>query len=278
MRIVRYRGRRGPEEHAIYEPGDEMPELGGHWRTAPEGSWVQADDGCVVQILKVGCLRDGARFIRTCTGTFRCLKDERLDTEPRQNRYTFNGKSPNYSKVTPAVDRFARLTARGMPVIQAYQAAFPTASDGHAKTRGRWLLNKREVREIVAQELGELMESMGIDERFILEQFMELAVDVDNPNARISALKELASMKGMLKKQTTSFSAKFQGFSQDRIEAAAKAVEMSGQALKLPAPTDDPDEIKAAIMGVPRPSEIDLETLEASVEVTMEDGGVEEDA
>lgn len=280
MRTVAYKGRSGPQEHRIYEAGDTPPESPKPWRTAPEGSWVATDDGCVVQVLKAGHLRDGTRWIRTCTGTFRCIKDERLDTEPRQNRYTFNGKSPSFSKVTPGIQTFARLAARGMEPKKAYQAAFPRASDAYAEKRARWLLKKKEVREVVASELGDLMDGLGITEEFILVNYKDIATDPENQNARVSALKMLSEMRGMLKKQTTTMTASFKGIPQDissRIGAAEQAIGRQDDLVLLPEP-ETPETIRTIIGDIPQPESVDLSTLEASLEVTMEesDSGTED--
>lgn len=266
MRKVSYRGKDGPEEHCIYTV-DEAAEKGlepkRNWRDAVAGEWILTNDDQVMQVLKDGRLHNGMRWIRVCTGTFRCSRDEWLTTEPRPNRYTFNGKSPCYSKVTKANDAFARLTARGMEPAVAYKATHPRAGDKHAVKRAQWLLQRKEIREVIAEELGSLMDDLGITDRFILEQFKQVAMDPENANARVSALKELAQMKGMIQKKQATMTAKFRGIPAAAMDAAQLAVQAANAPLEIP-------QAVSAFDGLPKPLTIDAESVE--IEVAVEGG------
>ncbi len=277
MRTVNYRARGGDESHRVLTP-EEAGDLGlpvvANWRAGDVTQWVATDDGFVVQVLKAGRLGDGTKWVRTCTGTFRALQAERLDTADRASRYTFNGKRPEglHKKVTKSVERFGKLVARGMPPADAYQASFPRATRRYAERRAKWLLKREEVRQVVAQELGDLMDQLGMTQEWILTQFMEIAMDTGEKavNARVSALKELAVMRGMIGKVKETKTLRFTGIPAGRLAAAEAAAR---ERLDAPVFAAEPElavEMPAGIaeeIPVPAPGSVE----DASFEVTLEE-------
>ena len=86
----------GKNAHPVYEDDDEIPEsikIISNWREAELGDWMRADDGNVIQALRVNQVMNQGRYpikyIGTCTGTYLCRPTDKMDTERRENIYTF---------------------------------------------------------------------------------------------------------------------------------------------------------------------------------------------
>ena len=80
--------------HKVYDDKDELPEgivLRDNWKEAQIGDWIEADDGCYIQILRKGKMvatwgKNRTRhYVGTCTGTFMCTKNVKMDTSKREN-------------------------------------------------------------------------------------------------------------------------------------------------------------------------------------------------
>ena len=111
---MEYRTIRG-KKHYVYENIDEYKLNGGdaiyvkYWKDAKEGDWVEADDGGIVQLLKVGGIthpndrknyKHSKGWCRTIVGTFLINEKTKMDTDfsSHKNRYTFSktiGKKTN---------------------------------------------------------------------------------------------------------------------------------------------------------------------------------------
>lgn len=252
-REVRYRGRRGEEAHLVYtkeEADAEGVPYFPKWRDFEHvGQWILTDDNYVVEVLASGKMRTGTRWIRTCTGTFLASPGTRLDTEPRDSRYTFNGLSPKDQpfRVTARIEQWARLYAQGMHPIKAYIRVFNSSSEANAERRVHMLLQKREVLDIVKEELDAVFKELGIDDKFIIRGYKDIFENGDNDNARLASLNSLAKIRGMLqpKKQESSTQV-FLGFGEQKLEELEGG--NTGQAIPAPAPSTvvDVDEAEDA--------------------------------
>ena len=88
--------------HKVFDDKEELPEgisVIPDWRKANIGDWVEADDGCYIQILRKGKMEAtwGKNrihyYVGTCTGTFMCTKNTKMDTSKRENVWTISGKN-----------------------------------------------------------------------------------------------------------------------------------------------------------------------------------------
>lgn len=211
MRVVEYRGRLGPEAHPIYEL-DEARGLNLEWHERPwvglqSGMWMRTDDDKVVQALRTGTTTSGGAWVRTCTGTFNLgHAGTSVDTKPRASRYSFNGKHRGQSHrlrpsrgLSEAMEAFVTLVARGWPLEDAYRSAYPTARDTkYIRSKALELIAKQEVKDVLDQKIGDIMDQLGISERYILEGFKELSDTADKDAVRLGALQTLAKIRGII--------------------------------------------------------------------------------
>ena len=67
--------------HKVFDDKEELPsgiDVIPEWRDANIGDWVEADDGCYIQILRRGTMKSTwgknreHHYVGTCTGTFFC--------------------------------------------------------------------------------------------------------------------------------------------------------------------------------------------------------------
>jgi hypothetical protein len=206
MRNVEWKSRQGPVCHTIYER-PEADELGIKYttnlRADPEpGRWILTDDGKVIQILNMGLLRDGARWIRTATGTF-AIDDKNtvVDTKDRGSRYTLGGTARPISHQRPAPEwtQFGVLVASGMPPETAYRMVYPEATKpAYIREKTTLLLQKKEVRLIMSQKVEEVLKALNIDATFLLQRYRELAINADSDAVCIQALNSLSRIAGII--------------------------------------------------------------------------------
>jgi len=201
------------EEHFLAEDG-VCPELA-PWRDAKFGDWVVADDGGVVKILHQADLpHHGDRgkykthkgYVRTIVGTFfqndKTFMDTDFDKHP--NRYRFGAstdaeylkrrKTREYLSNPEVI--FAAQICAGKSLQQAYEDSFGP----HHDWRGRALfLLKRErimtqIKSNAKDKLNAKFDGDVLD--FIFDQLKDIAINADNDNTRLSAIKELADWTG----------------------------------------------------------------------------------
>ena len=143
-------------EHPVFEELSEVPKditIIDDWRTSQIGDWVQADDGCYIQILRKGKMvvpkgRNKVReYVGTCTGTFPVTSKVKMDTSRRLNIYSFGGSK---SSADVLLDRtvlskhehlFVVYIASGLTPQEAYMKAFPTVTPGYAKQKSLFKLS-----------------------------------------------------------------------------------------------------------------------------------------
>ena len=88
--------------HKVFDDKEELPsgiDVIPEWRDAKIGDWVEADDGCYIQILRRGKMKATwgknrvRHYIGTCTGTFMCSKNTKMDTSKHENVWSISGKN-----------------------------------------------------------------------------------------------------------------------------------------------------------------------------------------
>ena len=232
-------------EHIVFDELDEVPkdiDIVSDWRSGKIGDWVQADDGCFIQILRKGKMvvpkgRNKVReYVGTCTGTFPVTSKVKMDTSRRLNIYSFGGSK---SSADVLLDRtvlskhehlFVVYIASGLSPQEAYMKAFPTNSPGYAKHKSAQLVKTKRITTAMKEELKPILEEIGVDEKAILENINNIAQTSEKDETRLKALFKLSDIMDLEDKNRTTVTqvsgALFQGFTPEKLEEAERPKEI----------------------------------------------------
>ena len=241
----------GKKLHPVYEDDDEIPDnirIVSNWRKAQLGDWIRADDGNVIQALRVNQVMNQGRYpikyIGTCTGTYLCRVKDKMDTERRENIYTFSSRSSKNTKKR-VIDRdyltaneaaFSKYIANGFSPEEAYKRAFGTENNQYAKMKSAVLVKQERIVSAVKEELDEVLKGMGIDLKYLIKGVKLEAENADRSNDRLKALSMLWDAADVIPKHkvTQLTGAVFQGFSDNMLDSA-KRPELTGEVADAPA-------------------------------------------
>jgi hypothetical protein len=235
----------GTKVHPVYEDDDEIPDnirIVSDWRKAQLGDWVRADDGNVIQALRVNQVMNQGRYpikyIGTCTGTYLCRVKDKMDTERRENIYTFSARSSKNTKkrvldrdyLTANEAAFSKYIANGFSPNEAYKRAFGTENNQYAKMKSAVLVKQERIVSAVKEELDEVLKGMGIDLKYLIKGVKLEAENAGRSNDRLKALSMLWDAADIIPKQkvTQLTGAVFQGFS-DKMLDSVKRPELIGE-------------------------------------------------
>ncbi len=216
------------------------------WRDADENDWVEADDGGVVQLLKVAKHvnhpndRKNYKFakgwVRTVVGSFLNRPNTHMDTDfsSHPNRYTFSKTIKNAgsrvnerTKVTNKEREFATNVVVGMGAIDAYKKAYSEMSDNKARKKATILLKQERVMKEIEKSVLDVAKGLGIDHEYILSKLKHLSDYSEDDNIILQSTKELGKIVGTsgatIKQREVGLLGVFQGFSGDEIEGANRA-------------------------------------------------------
>ena len=226
------------EEYYNYFDNAEKPK---HWKdeTVKEGDWVYADDGGIVQLLKVSGIKHPSDrknysyhsgYVRTVVGTFLINNKSQMDTDFSQhrNRYTFSKtlKDPNENvkkrkNVTRKEKMFATNVAVGMGPVKSYMDAFNEESPQGAKKKAVVLLKQERVMSEIEKSVLDVAKSMGIDHEYVLNKLKCLADFSEDDNIVLQSTKEIGKVIGTsvpnIKTKEMGIVGMFQGFSPEQI-------------------------------------------------------------
>ena len=223
-------------KHQVYDDPSSIPEeikVLRDWRSANLGDWVRADDGSIVQIIRTGTMKQRKRILRyvgTCTGTFICLPNVKMDTEKRRNIYSFGGHRNHIDsikereKLTAQEVMFAKYIAIGMAPSDAYQKAFSTKNAKYAKVRAGVLIKQERIVSAVKEELDGVLKELGIDLTYLINGVKQESDTADRPLDRLNAFKMLWDAAEIVPKNkvTQVTGAVFQGFEDDQLITAKR--------------------------------------------------------
>jgi hypothetical protein len=248
-----------------------------NWREAKlgdEGKWVLSDTGMVVgPIERVYDMTETGwsnyNIVQIPTGTFYGQPSTVMTHEERESRWTFSGKSPRhghkdpYRPLTPKERRFVRfvlrytmqLVAGGQKIDsmtaaeQAYLAVSSRANPNSQSFRreARRFARRANVERAIDAALGDLLDSKGISEEYIIDQLKELAEkEKGSDHVKHAVLRDFARMRGLLSSGKDNGGPPgreipFEGYSAAEIEAAQK----ENASRSLP-PSETPAEAKAS--------------------------------
>ena len=229
----------GKLTHPVYEDIDEVPNnirIIDNWRDAEVGDWVKADDGNIIQALRVNQVLNQGRYpikyIGTCTGTYLCRKKDKMDTERRENIYSFSSKSSSNTSrrikdrdyLTANEAAFAKLIANGFSPEIAYKRAYGTENTKYAKMKSAVLVKQERIVSAVKEELDEVLKAEGIDLKYLIKGVKLEVENASKAGDRLRAMSMLWDAAEVIPKQkvTQVTGAVFQGFDDNMIESAKR--------------------------------------------------------
>ena len=232
-------------EHVVFDEISEVPsniKIASNSRSADIGDWVEADDGCYIQILRKGKMvvpkgRNKVReYVGTCTGTFPVTSKAKMDTSRRLNIYSFGG---NKSSADVLLDRtvlskhehlFVVYIASGLSPQEAYMKAFPTTNPGYAKQKSAQLIKTKRITTAMKEELKPILEELGINENSVLKNINTIAMSSEKDETRLKALFKLSDIMDLEDKNKTTVTqvtgALFQGFKEKELLTAERPKEI----------------------------------------------------
>ena len=232
-------------KHVVYDSIDETPphiKPLKNWRIANIGDWVIADDSSIIQVLRKGSMlrHNGERgYIGTCTGTFINLESTIMDTDKRNNIYSFGGNATpeevviNRKKMTANEELFVTYISQGLSPEDAYVKAFPTNNKRYARMKAVNLIKTERVKTAVKEELKPILEELDINEKFVLENIKIVAQTSEKDDTKLKALFKLSDIMDLEDKnsakvqQVTGIA--FQGLTDDMIDVAKRPEEIENK-------------------------------------------------
>lgn len=232
-------------EHTVFDSLEEVPSEINYledWRDGHISDWVQASDGCIIQILREGTMMKSkgkvrsVRYIGTCTGTFIVSNSTKMDTSRRINIYSLGGnidrdqRIEERDKLSTKEELFVQYLASGMDARMAYLKAFPTNDPHYAGLRAGQLVKTTRIKTAMKEELKPVLEEIGIDEKSILEGIFNIALSSGKDDTKLKALFKLADIMDMEDKNKTQVTqltgAVFQGFDNKQLDKAKRPKEI----------------------------------------------------
>ena len=231
--------------HKVFNDKEELPsEIGvvSDWRQADIGDWVEADDGCIIQILRKGTMKTtwGKNRIRyyigTCTGTFMCNPKTKMDTSKRENVWSLSGKNTenlifDRKTLTKREVVFVQFVAKGLSLQEAYLRSFDTDNRRYALEQSAKLIKTERVRTSLKEELKPVLKELKIDDKSVLKGIKEVAEGNEKAETRLKALFKLSDILDLEDKTQTKVTqlsgAVFQGFGGDILEEVQRPKEIT---------------------------------------------------
>jgi|TARA_B100001964_G_scaffold50319_1_gene56681 phosphopantetheinyl transferase (holo-ACP synthase) len=241
----------GKTFHPVFEDEEEIPEnirIIENWREGELGDWIKADDGNVIQALRVNKVMNQGKYpikyIGTCTGTYLCRDSDKMDTEKRENIYTFSARASNNTAkriktrnyLTANEAAFSKFIANGFSPQEAYKKAFGTENNQYAKMKSAVLVKQERVVSAVKEEVDEVLKGLGVDLNYLIKGVKLEAENADRSNDRLKAFSMLWDAAEVIPKQkvTQLTGAVFQGFSDNMLESAKRKPELTGEVANAP--------------------------------------------
>lgn len=246
------------KKHYVYESKEEFKShclnktLIDDWKKGEEGDWVIADDGGIVQLLKVSKrishpndrknykLNKG--WVRTVVGTFLNNEKSKMDTsfERHPNRYTFSTKIKNTNKrvkerktCTNKEKEFVTSVVVGKTAVKSYMEAFNEDNKINARKKAIVLLKQRRIMSEIEKGVGDIAKQLGIDHEFVLSRLKYLAERSEDENISLQSLKELGKAIGTIGAQPktieTGVIGMFKGFEPEHLIDAKRPELIEGK-------------------------------------------------
>jgi len=228
--------------HTVYEEEAELPanilnNITNDIKKAKVGQWIEAHDGCYMEVLRSGELKRAkgknriVKYIGTCTGTY--LSAGKVDSSRRENIYTISGnnaKTPVRNKLNKHESLFVNYVTSGMSPQEAYIKAFPTNDPHYANFKSSELIKYTRIRKAMKKELEPILEKLGITQESILEGIKAVADLSEKDDTKLKALFKLSDILDLEDKSTAKLTQltgiQFQGFSDKQLEDVERPKEI----------------------------------------------------
>lgn len=207
--VARYRTIAGVE-HVVYDSMEEFrsanPEgiVNLDWRKGREGDWVLADDGSVMQVLKFGKVSSHKvwkshppstrEYIRTAAGTFVIINKTRLDSNFRENIYSFGGHWTPPSRLSSREWAFVSLIIAGYDPVRAYLKLFRTEDEGCARTKAYLLIRKERIMTAIKDAIEKAGKDTGATLEWAMETIKETVEESDKDSIKIRGAGMIADL------------------------------------------------------------------------------------
>lgn len=218
------------------------PQIHENWREAPEGAWVRADDGGIVQLLKSDVMgHRETKYCRTVVGSFVCTDSVDMDTdfEAHPDRYRFSKRDMSHrdrvkarKNCTVQEIRFVQELLKGELVEDAYKRAFrnPDMEYYKAKSKGNLLIKQDRIMSEFRKEIKKAAGDLGVDAEYIISNYKHMVDNLTEPDlapTRKTALDSLARIMGAFDKESEAGDGPvgFRGFNVEEIDEAVVSEE-----------------------------------------------------
>mgnify|MGYP003635229599 FL=1 len=210
---------------------------------ADKGDWVSSHNGVLSQVIQKGTVGK-TPYIRTIYGMFNTNATTTLPNEPHKNIYgftkTYVWSDSNKIKTTAAEEAFARLIAQAVPKDIAFLQSFGERDIQYVKRKSTYLLRQKRIKKIVNKELKKTMDSVGLDEEFLMTNLFDIIMNADRYGDKKAAIEMACKLRGMFpkEKQTGALSImqEVRGFTRQEIEQFQKP------SLEIPNPEKSKDD------------------------------------
>ena len=231
--------------HKVFDDKEELPsgiDVIPEWRGAKIGDWVEADDGCYIQILRRGKMEATwgknriRHYIGTCTGTFMCNKNTKMDTSKRENVWSLSGKSTeklifDRKTLTKKEVVFVQFITSGISLQESYLRAFDTNNPRYALEQSAKLMKTERVVKAMKEELKPVLKELNIDDKSVLKGIKRVAENSEKDETKLKALFKLSDILDLEDKTQTKVTqlsgAVFQGFTEDLLEEVQRPKEIT---------------------------------------------------
>ena len=231
--------------HRVFDDKEELPpgiDVVPGWRNAKIGDWVEADDGCYIQILRRGRMKATwgknriRHYVGTCTGTFMCNKNAKMDTSKRENVWSISGKNTekiifDRKTLTKREIVFVQFIARGVSLQDAYLNAFDTNNPRYALEQSAKLMKTERVMTAMKEELKPVLKELNIDDKSVLKGIKRVAENSEKDETKLKALFKLSDILDLEDKTQTKVTqlsgAVFQGFAENVLEEVQRPKEIT---------------------------------------------------
>ena len=181
------------EEFKIAHPG-EIVNL--DWRKGRDGDWVLGDDGSVMEVLKYGKVVSYSprEYIRTASGTFVIWDKGCLDSNFRENIYSFSGRWGRSNRLSLREKAFVCYIILGCKPVEAYLRAFKTASVERARQRAYMLITKERIMTAIKEAVEEAGEQTGATLEWAMKTIKDTVEKTDKPSVKIRGASIVAEL------------------------------------------------------------------------------------
>ena len=194
------------------------------WKVGLEGDWVLTDDDHVVQILKRANY-GGMEVVRCIVGTYNVDRNVLMFSEIPDNIYSFS-KEDNHKrfidKKKPSTKEFlfAKYIAKGEDTVESYLKAYKTNNRDYANRRANELLRSERVRNMVSEEIKQILDGEGVTPNYIIQTFKQVVDLAERDTDKLRSLESLAKIAGLFEteKKREELTV-FAGFTEEQMKA-----------------------------------------------------------